>query len=855
MITEDGRRLEYGAYWAGLNPGAKHFLTRIANENNETIATINYGTQNLPQGCPNCCQGCDAGAGGTPNCTSGAPYIDSVTLANGTALDFRYVLMSGPNGTECVLDHVSKGSTVLVQYSYSRVGELSAIAYEPATSNVVDTYSYDGGFAFETPRGKLGYSFDNQGRVVESAGTLQDVTVDWATRAFTNNLARGPYGETMSASTTYSVGNAYGTMEPRLSSSTETVNGAAATTQYLWHGTPTTPGAEAGTIDPAGHYSTSTFSQHTSFPYLLEKTSSDRGSPDGGTGLEHEDYTYTYGPAQAPIQRVDEVRKDTIIPGLPLGTKAVHKSIYWDGTNKLKESQRTGYTVVNGTTEHPTYSTFYYYNDAKPGWFSPCSSGLLDSGDTYLEVHGPCAPDSDHCAASEHPVTAYHYWAPGAAVPKRGELHKVIRYPEGCGYRTLVTPYVGYDDYGNVTEETDPNGVTTTYTWDGPAHRMLTRSIGGHTTTYGYDNGELARIQHPKGNYEVFCHRPNGDCTGEWNAKVQWKAKAASSNGDGWSEKVKYYYWPDGSLNAEEYIDCGTTSCGTGAAGTIRKIKRFASDSHGNQIREGQGGTKNPQAPFFTQRSPIEVVRAYDHADNLSGLGQPFVNDGLTPPPDCTSGTDSRCTALRYDMAERLESVSEYASSSASSRTCFWRDAHGNVKRVAQGCAGSSCGTYELPTDSTCAAAAMDYQYDDFGNLVKATLPDTGTTQRGYITYEYDAMGNMVKKVTEEMRATSAYQTYTYDQMGRLKATQPSDLSVSLATYDYDIATSGECSSFTAGDAITNTAGRLRRMTDSFGKTWYSYDAEGRVIRELRLRSPTDSRPPDLPLARTVRFG
>src|SRR5439155_10985342 len=32
--------------------------------------------------------------------------------------------------------------------------------------------------------------------------------------------------------------------------------------------------------------------------------------------------------------------------------------------------------------------------------------------------------------------------------------------------------------------------------------------------------------------------------------------------------------------------------------------------------------------------------------------------------------------------------------------------------------------------------------------------------------------------------------------------------------------------------------GRLTLRDDSFGKTWYSYDSEGRVLAEVRLRAP-----------------
>src|SRR5262249_26337147 len=122
-------------------------------------------------------------------------------------------------------------------------------------------------------------------------------------------------------------------------------------------------------------------------------------------------------------------------------------------------------------------------------------------------------------------------------------------------------------------------------------------------------------------------------------------------------------------------------------------------------------------------------ARFFDRADNLAGIGFGY----NTPPAFCGgpaslsgTGLDSPlshvCSALGYDRANRLIGLDEYATSAGSAtRSCLAYDAQGNVASVRTGC--SATGT---PGDcSSCTAPASTYQYDDFGNVVSATLPWT----------------------------------------------------------------------------------------------------------------------------------
>lgn len=60
-----------------------------------------------------------------------------------------------------------------------------------------------------------------------------------------------------------------------------------------------------------------------------------------------------------------------------------------------------------------------------------------------------------------------------------------------------VTSYTQYDKHGNVLQQSDPNGVVTTNTYD-LRQRLLSTSVAGQTTNYTYDPaGQLLQVTAP----------------------------------------------------------------------------------------------------------------------------------------------------------------------------------------------------------------------------------------------------------------------------------------------------------------------------------------------------------------------
>jgi RHS repeat-associated protein len=592
------------------------------------------------------------------------------------------------------------------------------------------------------------------------------------------------------------------------------------------------------------------------------------GDPDAGTGLflppeereerlgavdnlgngylEGRKFSFTYGGVgQAPRAYetlLDAEERDSV--GAPSGTpnaKARIKKVYDLNTNRLKAVIKSGWTNRFDTNTQSWFNeqkfsgTFYFTSRLCTG------ESTADPLGRTLEVHGPCwvadETATDCPAGVTAPVTQYFYWPSTETVSNRANrLQRVSRYantggPLACtGYSHLDTTYNAYDIRGNPTEVVDSNGVPTTSVYEGDTLKSI--STAGLTTTFAYDNGKVTAIQYPQGNYQVFCYRTGTSgpaCTGgTWTPLLQWKAKASTADGSIYSEKVVYAYWPDFTVQSETYV-LGPNP------GEVRRVRQYAADAHHRPAWEQWGDSTGQFA----------ATRGFDGADNLSRIGLPY----NAPPPWCiASGQPStNCAQLTYNRANRLAVVDEFPASGSNPgiRTCLDHDAHGNVMRVSPGCQTSQlCDGLDGGT-SSCTTAPSDYKYDDFGNVIEATLPwlDNGSGGRGTIRYEYDAQGNLLTKQSPAMMPNREWLAYTYDMLGRvLSATHSQTLPTPLVEVMYQLAYDNSQSiSGTCSDPMVpaNTNGRLLLRTDSFGQTWYRYDAWGRVVREIRLRDGT----------------
>ena len=128
----------------------------------------------------------------------------------------------------------------------------------------------------------------------------------------------------------------------------------------------------------------------------------------------------------------------------------------------------------------------------------------------------------------------------------------------------------------------------------------------------------------------------------------------------------------------------------------------------------------------------------------------------------------------------------------------------------------------------------MAYSFDDFGRMVKSSLPPA----EGPLRLQYDAQGNVLARETEAHRQAKIFLAYAYDGLGRPteeKSVSGSGIPLYRQGYDEDGTPPTGCS-VSLDRPPSRTTGRLRYRQDSFGFTWYRYDESGRVVDEVRAR-------------------
>ncbi|MDP3938767.1 MAG: RHS repeat-associated core domain-containing protein, partial [Deltaproteobacteria bacterium] len=402
--------------------------------------------------------------------------------------------------------------------------------------------------------------------------------------------------------------------------------------------------------------------------------------------------------------------------------------------------------------------------------FSYDGFGRVTSIDGPRDNTGPAGPD----------VTTFAYYADNAAQGnKRGQLQTVTNAA------SQVTAFNDYDAMGNALSVTDPNGLTTTFTYDaGNRVRTITQvgagvDGGGQpidlVTTYVYEaNGNLDYIALPRGNFINY----QFDGADRLSSITRTATEPTSPSDTPAGETIRYSYDSEGNRTREEV-----------APGVSAQEVRFTDFEY-----DALNRLEKVYNPVFTSDPVTDAVfrrSTYDANGNRKALDLEQVQ-GMT-------STTLRHTAFAFDPLNRLKDVTQDDGSPSGVLTAYAYDVQDNLRTLTDG------NNHDT-----------DYGTDDFGRQVEAVSPDTGTAR-----FEYDEAGNLVEKdqnglVTE----------YTYDALNRLALVHfPSDSSEDLA-YTYD----------THADAPPkeNGVGRLVRIEDASGKTYFSYDKRGNVALEER---------------------
>jgi YD repeat-containing protein len=388
-----------------------------------------------------------------------------------------------------------------------------------------------------------------------------------------------------------------------------------------------------------------------------------------------------------------------------------------------------------------------------------------------LTRDGPRTDVTDVTTYTYHPLDASCTGA--SPLGCRGQLSSVAN-----ALNHLIT-VDGYDANGHILGFTDPNGLTTTFSYD-PRGRLLSRNSGGEVTAYTYDGvGNLTQVNLPNGAAYTYTYD---------------QAHRLTDISDATGNRIHYTLDAAGNRIKEETFD---------STGTLIRTHSRVFDAL-NRLWKDIGAVNQT------------TVYEYDANGNLTSITDPL-NRQSTNTYDALnrliSSTDaaSGITQYGYDGQDRLISVTD----PKSLVTQYQRDGLGNLKQQISPDTGNTGYTYDeagnFLTRTDAKGQVANYAYDALNRLTGIAYNGGSALQT--VAYVYDQGTNGIGHLTQIVDGTGTT-AYSYDQHGRLTAEvrQPSPSVSYTTTYGHD------------------AQGRLNSIGYPSGRTVnYSFDGMGRI--------------------------
>jgi RHS repeat-associated protein len=445
-----------------------------------------------------------------------------------------------------------------------------------------------------------------------------------------------------------------------------------------------------------------------------------------------------------------------------------------------------------------------------------------------------------------------------------------------------------YNSSGQVTSQTDPAGLTTTFNYSGMNESTATGTAlvtdgTGSVTSYVYDEGylqfETEAYGTPAAASESFAYDPNTLLpTGSISFDGKVTSKTYDANGDVLTST-------DGNGNETTYTYNGFAEVLTDTpplgAETVDTY-----DSHGNlqtSTVEGEQVSGDPAPNLLTSYAyndpvhPGEPTSVTDPDGHVVSYTYDTAGDVASEVISPSSGVDDT-TAYAYDNNGQLYCETSPDATAAgvvcpafgqprvADTTSYLRDNDGRITSVTDPDGDTTSSFYDadgnltLSTDPNGAQTSRTYDADD--RLVTETVGSNGSTPAetsyGYgippgtgacsssvtgvqycdttsdpnakVTVEYY---NAADQMIEESRPGPIVTSYTFDGAGILFSTTDAGGRVTSYTYDGD----GDLLTVTFSDGVTpeesfayNADRQRTTMTDGTGITSYIYDGDGRLV-------------------------
>ncbi len=477
---------------------------------------------------------------------------------------------------------------------------------------------------------------------------------------------------------------------------------------------------------------------------------------------------------------------------------------------------------------------------------------------TYNSFGQVLTVDGPRTDVSDVTTNAYYTCSTGAQC---GQVHSITN---ALGHVTQIT---SYNAHGNPLTIVDPNGVTTTLTYD-LRQRLKTRTVAGATTTFDYDSvGQLDKVTMPDGSYLDYTYDA---------------AHRLTDVEDNAGNKMHYTLDLMGNRTAEEVFDPADVlkrkqSQVFNVLGRLNEIKNSSDEVVAGYAYDAQANRtgETVYAGLFTSFETVNEFDALNRMWRSTAADGGVTQHGYNARDQLTGVTDPRSLTTNYVM-NALDDLQEL-NSPDTGVTGYEYDAAGNRTSQVDARGVPVAYSYDVLNRLTFAdyagtAEDVTYSYDSNAQSYgKGRL--TGITDAaGTTTLIYDAHGN----VTQEQRVigSSTYTTgYSYDDADRVTSiTYPSGRIVtyvrnalgqvttvattvggSTSTIAQDIVHMpfGGVKSYTLGNGVAvtrtyDTDYRLQNVSDEGSATIqhlaFDYDRRGNItLRDDLVASQTEN--------------
>lgn len=429
-------------------------------------------------------------------------------------------------------------------------------------------------------------------------------------------------------------------------------------------------------------------------------------------------------------------------------------------------------------------------------------------------------------------TTTYSYespYSPAYVTSVRNPLGNVTSYEyDAVGNRTSVTDargnttYYTYDGNGRVTQVTNPDTTTRTFTYT-CCHLTSATDENGNTTTYDYDDADrLTSVVDAEGNRTQYVYDPAGNLISVTDANNH--VTTYTYNENNWPTRIDY---PDGTFELFTYYDNGALQSRT----------------------DGNGVTTT------YDRDDIDRITTIDYP---VGVDPTFAYDGesrMTRAQDAVSDTqykwDSYSGVTKYDQLLGVEC--RYGTMTTYRSVAYNYDANYNRTSLRDPLGGVTTFTYDADnrmTAVTRGAQTTTFEYNAVGARIHKALPNGAYTtyafnNRNWLTtlgnyksdgtllssfvYGHDSVGNRTTMTQENGDVTS----YMYDDIYRLLSEERRDSGQTLLyRYAYTYDGVGNRLTETNSGVITYTYdsnNKLMQLVGPSGTTTFGYDGNGNM--------------------------